>query len=485
MCVHDSLVSQGLLLNSTIDRHDTCFGFFLSWGQKVSQRGEPNLLSRKFIRENPQLVEEAARGKGQPVEIEQFLKLDSREGELSSTANQLRHQQRLLSQQGSLSGHERRISPSLKQLARQVKAAKEELRGLQKQLKELLLRFPNIPDPSVPQGRGKKDNLQVREWGTKPQFDFTPLPYWELAERLGIWDFRGGVKVAGRGFVLFKGAGSKLERALADFMLDLYTSQHDYVELSPPLLADQESLTCTGHFPRWQQGVYCCKDDGLFLIPSAEVPLTNLHRDQILDAQSLPFSYVACTPCFRRPEGSWGRENRQEMRLHQFRKIELIEFVAPESSSAQLDQVVTDVEEALQLLGLPYRIVLDCVGQLSFASAKVYGVEVWMAASGSYLRVCSCRNYTDFQARRGNIRFRPNRGGRPGFVHTLGASGPALPRLMAAIIENCQTATGEVLVPKVLQRYMNDPFVKSPKYSPSPLSPPHRGGEMRFSTDGS
>ncbi len=314
----------------------------------------------------------------------------------------------------------------------------------------------------MPQGRDEKDNLQVREWGTKPPFDFTPLPYWKLAERLGIWDFRGGVKVAGRGFVLFRGAGSRLERVLADFMLDLYTSQHDYVELSPPLLADQESLTCTGHFPCWQQGVYCCKDDRLFLIPSAEVPLTNLHRDQILDAQSLPLSYVACTACFRRPEGSWGRENRQEVRFHQFRKVELIEFVAPESSSAQLDQVVADVEESLQLLELPYRVVLDCVGQLSFASAKAYGVEVWMAASGSYLRVCSCRNYTDFQARRGNIRFR-HREKNPEFVHTLGASGPALPRLMAAIIENCQTATGEILIPKILQRYMNDASVKSPK----------------------
>ncbi len=408
------------------------------------------------------MVEKAARQRGQLIEIERFLKLDSRERKLSSTLDQLRHQQRLLSQQGSLSGEERRTSPSLKQTAREIKEAKEELRRLQTQLTELLLRFPNIPDPSVPQGRDKKDNLQVREWGTKPQFDFTPLAYWELAERLGIWDFRGGVKVAGRGFALFKGAGSKLERTLVDFMLDLYTSQHDYVEFSPPLLADQESLTCTGHFPRWQQGVYWCKDDGLFLIPSAEVPLTNLHRDQILDARSFPLSYVACSPCFRRPESSWGRENRQEVRLHQFRKIELVKFVAPENSAAELDQVVANVEEALQLLGLPYRVVLDCMGQLSFASAKAYGVEVWMAASGSYLRVCSCRNYTDFQAHRGNIRFR-HREKNPEFVHTLGASGPALPRLMAAIIENCQTATGEVLVPKVLQRYINDPFGKSLK----------------------
>lgn len=368
---------------------------------------------------------------------------------------QLKRQQRLLSQQISLSGGERGVSPSLKQIARQIRTLKKEIRGLQAQLTELLLRFPNIPDPSVPQGRDKRDSLQVREWGRIPRFDFTPLPYWELAERLDIWELGGGVKVAGRGFALFKGAGSRLERALADFMLDLYTYQHDYLELSPPLLADQESLTCTGHFPRWRQGVYCCESEGLFLIPSAEVPLTSLHRDQILDAQCLPFSYVACTPCFRRPEGSWGRENRQAVRLHQFRKIELIKLVPPESSSSHLDQVVADVEEVLQLLELPYRVVLDCVGQLSFASAKAYGVEVWMAASGSFLRVCSCRNYTDFQARRGNIRFRPPGKQRPEFVHTLGASGPALPRLMAAIIENCQTPRGEVLVPKVLQRYMN------------------------------
>ncbi len=276
-----------------------------------------------------------------------------------------------------------------------------------------------------------------------------------IAERLGIWEVKGGVKIAGRGFAVFKGVGSQLERALADFMVDLYTRQHDYMELSPPLLADYDSLICTGHFPRWEQGVYSCKDDGLFLIPSAEVPLTNLYRDQILDAQLLPLSYVACTPCFRRPEASWGRENRQAVRLHQFRKIELVKFVSPESSSAQLDQIVSDVEEALQLLELPYRVVLDCVGQLSFASAKSYGVEVWMAASGSYLRVCSCRNYADFQTRRGNIRFRSQREACPGFIHTVGASGPAVPRLMAAIIENCQSASGKVLVPKVLQRYMD------------------------------
>jgi len=413
------------------------------------------LLNRKFIRENPELVERAARQRGQPSEIERFLWLDRRERELSSNLGRLRHQQRLLSQQISISGGERGSSPSLKQIARQIKDTKRELKELQTQLKRLLLRFPNIPDPSVPYGMDKEDNLQVREWGRIPRFDFTPLPHWELAERLGIWEVRGGVKIAGRGFALFKGVGSQLERALADFMLDLYARQHDYMELSPPLLADYESLICTGHFPRWEHGVYCCKDDGLFLIPSAEVPLTNLYRDQILDAQLLPLSYVTCTPCFRRPEASWGRENRQAVRLHQFRKIELVKFVSPESSSAQLDQIVADVEEALQLLELPYRVVLDCVGQLSFASAKGYGVEVWMAASGSYLRVCSCRNYTDFQTRRGNIRFRSQREACTGFIHTVGASGPAVPRLMAAIIENYQSASGKVLVPKVLQRYMD------------------------------
>lgn len=413
------------------------------------------MLDRKFIRENPELVERAARQRGQPSEIERFLWLDRRERELSSSLGQLRHQQRLLSQQISISGGERGSSPSLKQIARQIKDRNRELKELQTQLKRLLLRFPNIPDPSVPQGMDKEDNVQVREWGRIPRFDFTPLPHWELAERLGIWEVKGGVKIAGRGFAVFKGVGSQLERALADFMVDLYTRQHDYMELSPPLLADYDSLICTGHFPRWEQGVYSCKDDGLFLIPSAEVPLTNLYRDQILDAQLLPLSYVACTPCFRRPEASWGRENRQAVRLHQFRKIELVKFVSPESSSAQLDQIVSDVEEALQLLELPYRVVLDCVGQLSFASAKSYGVEVWMAASGSYLRVCSCRNYADFQTRRGNIRFRSQREACPGFIHTVGASGPAVPRLMAAIIENCQSASGKVLVPKVLQRYMD------------------------------
>lgn len=329
------------------------------------------------------------------------------------------------------------------------------LRELEAEIGDLLLRTPNLPHPSVPPG-GEESNRVVRECGVIPELAFTPRPHWEIGAELGLMDLATGAKVAGSGFPAFRGPGARLQRALINWMLDLHSGEHGYTEVSPPFLVHRESMTGTGQFPKFiEEGdAYELERDGLYLIPTAEVPVTNFHRDELLEADRLPIAYVAYSPCFRREAGAAGKDTRGLLRLHQFDKVELVRFERPENSEEALEQLTGHAERVLQLLGLPYRVVLLAGGDLGFSSAKTYDLEVWAPGVGKWLEVSSCSTFTDYQARRASIRYRPEPGAKPEFVHTLNGSGLALPRTIIALIENGQQADGSVLVPEVLRPYL-------------------------------
>jgi seryl-tRNA synthetase len=319
----------------------------------------------------------------------------------------------------------------------------------------MLLWIPNLPHPSVPIGRTEDDNQVVRVWGEKPEFNFEPVPHWDIGEALRIFDFQRGSAVAGSNFALFRGSGARLVRALIAFMLEIHTRQHGYTEVWPPSLSNRTCMTGTGQLPKLEEDMYRCDLDDFFLIPTAEVPLTNLHRDDIIDGARLPIRYTAYSPCFRREAGSYGKHTRGLNRVHQFDKVELVKFVVPETSYDELEGLVGDAEEVLQALGLHYRVNLLCTGELSFAAAKCYDLEVWSPAQNKWLEVSSCSNFEDFQARRAGIRYRPAPGEKARFVHTLNGSGVALPRTIVAILETYQTGDGRVKIPEALVPYMN------------------------------
>ncbi|HIE03132.1 MAG TPA: serine--tRNA ligase [Candidatus Latescibacteria bacterium] len=417
------------------------------------------MLEIRFIRENPELVRRAIRNKGEDVDLDRLLELDLRRRELIREGDELKRRRNEVSKEiGRLKkagGDPSGLIEEMGGVARRVKEIDQELREVQDELEELLLRVPNVPDPDVPVGEGEEDNVEVRRWGEVPEPDFRPLPHWELGDRLGILDLGRGSKLAGSGFQLFKGAGALLQRALISFMLDLHTKKHGYQEVWPPALATRPCMTGTGQLPKLEEDMYICEKDDLFLIPTAEVPLTNLHREEILPGDVLPLYYTAYTPCFRREAGSYGRETRGIVRVHQFDKVELVKFVKPEDSEEELEKLVREAEEVLQLLGLPYRVMLLCTGDLSFAAAKCYDIEVWAMGMGRYLEVSSCSNFRDFQARRAGIRFRRSPDSKAEYVHTLNGSGLALPRTVAAIMENYQTPEGSIIVPEVLRPYMD------------------------------
>ena len=416
------------------------------------------MLDIRFIRENPELVRKAIRDKGEDVDLDRLLELDLRRRELIREGDELKRRRNEVSKEiGRLKkagGDPSGLIEEMGKVARRVKEIDRELKEVQGELAELLLRVPNVPDPDVPVGEDEGDNVEVRRWGEIPQPDFRPLPHWELGDRLGILDLERGSKLAGSGFQLFKGAGALLQRALISFMLDIHTKKHGYQEVWPPALATRPCMTGTGQLPKLEEDMYICERDDLFLIPTAEVPLTNLHREEILPGDVLPLYYTAYTPCFRREAGSYGRETRGIVRVHQFDKVELVKFVKPEDSEEELEKLVRDAEEVLQLLGLPYRVMLLCTGDLSFAAAKCYDIEVWAMGMGRYLEVSSCSNFRDFQARRAGIRFRRSPDSKAEYVHTLNGSGLALPRTVVAIMENYQTPEGSIVVPEVLRPYM-------------------------------
>ena len=415
------------------------------------------MLDVDFIRGNPDAVREAVRNKGEKADVDAFIGLDARRRELMAQAEELRSRRNANSNKVAelkkSGGDAGQFITATREISAQIKAIETEQGALDAQFDEIALTFPNIPSPDTPVGRNEKDNIEVRHWGERVTFDFEPQPHWDIVKALDIIDFERATKIAGTFFPLYKGAGARLERALINYMLDMHTSQHGYREVSTPFVANRAATTGTGQLPKLEGDMYCCEQDDLFLVPTAEVPVTNIHREEILDAADLPICYTAYSPCFRRESGSYGRDTRGLMRLHQFDKVEMLKFVRPETSYDELESLLSNAEDVVRSLGIEYRVLQLCTGELSFAAAKCYDIEIWAPGIGRWLEVSSCSNFEDFQARRAGIKFR-DKGGKPRFVHTLNGSGTALARLVLTLIETYQTAEGNIRVPEVLRPYM-------------------------------
>lgn len=415
------------------------------------------MLDLKFIRENPQTVREAIALKNEPADLDRLLELDrDRRGRLQRAEELKQLRNRVSKKIGHAKGNPAEVEQQKEEMRRvsaQIKELDDELRRFDEELEKIALQLPNIPDPAVPPGRDEGDNREIRAWGAPPKFSFTPQPHWDIGEALGILDFPRAGKITGSRFALYSGDGARLERALINFMLDLHTGEHGYREIFPPFLVNSSSMTGTGQLPKFAEDAFKIEGADYYLIPTAEVPVTNLHRDEILDSAVLPLHYVAYSACFRSEAGAHGRDTRGLIRQHQFNKVELVKFVTPESSMEELESLTGDAESVLQMLGLPYRVMLMCSGDLGFAAAKKYDLEVWLPSAGTYREISSCSNFTDFQARRAGIRYRPAPGQRARFVHTLNGSGVAIGRTVAAILENYQQEDGSVILPEVLQPY--------------------------------
>lgn len=422
------------------------------------------MLDLKFIRDNPDTVRTMLKQRKMDAPLDQLINADRRWRELMGEAESLRSYQNTVSKKiaelKKTKGDASAQITEMRQVSQKIKELNESAQVKKSEMEEILVNIPNMPHSSTPVGNSEADNIEVKRWGDVPNFDFAPKPHWELAEALDIIDFRRGAKVAGSNFVLFKGVGAKLERALINFMLDLHVSQHGYTEVSPPFVANRPTMTGTGQLPKFEEDMYRCDRDeanesgDLFLIPTAEVPVTNIFASEILDGRNLPINYTAYSPCFRREAGSYGRDTRGLVRVHQFDKVEMVKFTLPETSYDEHEVLLTNAEDVVQALGLPYRVVTLCTADLGFAAAKCYDIEVWTAAEEKYLEISSCSNFEDFQARRANIRFRREPGAKPEFVHTLNASGLALPRVVIAILENYQQSDGSIRIPEVLKPYM-------------------------------
>ncbi len=416
------------------------------------------MLDLKFIRENPEKVRAGLAAKNERRSIDEILQLDLRRRQLIQEADALKEKRNKVSMEVARLKKEKQDASSIiaemKTVADKISAFDTERRGIGEKIEELLCWIPNLPHSSVPVAKDESGNTEVRSWGEKPNFTFTPAPHWELGEKLGILDLPGAAKISGAGFIAFTGWGAKLERALINFMLDLHTQKHQYREISPPFLVNRASMFGTGQLPKLEEDMYRLGEDDLFLIPTAEVPLTNLFRDEILPGGKLPVRVTAYTPCFRREAGTYGKETRGITRVHQFDKVELVKIVRPESSYEELEALVKNAEAVLQALGLHYRVRLLASGDMSFASAKTYDLEVWAPGMGMYLEVSSCSNFEDFQARRMNLRFRPSPDSKPEHPHTLNGSALALPRTVIALLEQFQTEAGTVKIPEVLIPYL-------------------------------
>lgn len=415
------------------------------------------MLDLAFIRENPEKVKKAVADKGEKADIDAILNLDERRRDILKESEALRAERNEVSKEISVlkkRGEDAQdLIVKMRAVGERIKALEGELSGVEEKLEKALLWVPNIPAPDVPVGADESANVEVKSWGEPPAFAFKPLPHWELAERLRLTDFPRAAKLAGSGFALFTGVGARLQRALISFMLDMHTREHAYFEVLPPFLASRECMVGTGQLPKLEEDMYRTSEDDLFLIPTAEVPLTNFHRDEELSLVDLPVYLTAYTACFRREAGSYGRDTRGLIRVHQFDKVEMVKFVEPKKSYDELESLLGNAEDVLQALGLPYRVLTLSTGDLSFAAAKCYDIEVYSGGVRRWLEVSSCSNFEDFQARRANIRYR-DEGGRLAYVHTLNGSGVALPRTVIAILENYQNADGSVTVPDVLRPYL-------------------------------
>lgn len=416
------------------------------------------MLDLAFIRSNPDTIKKAARDKGEPVDVEAILRLDATRRKALTDFERLRSEQNRVSKEIAQRKKRKESADDLleemRKVAEQVKGLDAAARDADEELRAQLIRVPNIPAPDVPVGRTAGDNPIIRTWGEPKRHSFQPKPHWELAADLDIIDFERAAKLSGSHFALFKGDGARLERALINFMLDLHRREHGYLEVSPPLIVNRAAMFSTGQLPKLEEDMYRCESDDLFLIPTAEVPVTNIHRDEVLERGTLPLLYVSCTPCFRREAGSYGRDTRALMRVHQFDKVELVKFARPDTSYDELESLLANAETVIRELGLAYRVALLCTGELSFAAAKCYDIEVWAPGIERWMEVSSCSNFESFQARRANIRFR-DESGRLDYVHTINGSGVALARTVLCLLETYQREDGTIEIPAPLRPYMD------------------------------
>jgi len=417
------------------------------------------MLEIKFVRQNASKVQKALLMRGETVDIETFLNYDDKRRAVLLEIEELRCSRNMVSQQiagmkkdgddtGALVIEMREVSNKIKDLDKSLSETEEKIY-------KILMELPNIPNESVPIGKDSSENPVIRQIGKRPEFEFTPAPHWTLGENLGILDFDRASKITGARFPLYIGAGARLERALINFMLDVQTKEHGYKEILPPFMVNRKSMISTGQLPKFEEDLFKIEGWDYFMIPTAEVPVTNIHQGEILDEDMLPIKYVAYTPCFRSEAGSYGKDTRGLIRQHQFNKVELVKFSKPESSYDELEKLLNNAESILQMLKLPYQVISLCTGDLGFSAAKTYDIEVWMPSQGVYREISSCSNFESFQARRADIRFR--RKGKKGteLVHTLNGSGLAVGRTFAAILENYQQADGTISLPEVLQPYMD------------------------------
>jgi len=416
------------------------------------------MLDIKFIRENTEKVRDSLRRKKDKFDLDGLLEVDAKRRQCLYEVDQLKNKQNQVTKEIpkiKASGQDvSKIMEEMKILSDKIKEDDNQIRDLDQKLEYLLLRIPNIPNDKVPDGESDSDNVEIRKWGQPRSFDFEPKAHWDIGEKLDILDFEKAAKVTGSRFTFYKGLGARLERAIMNFFLDTHTEKHGYKEVFPPFIVNRASLTGTGNLPKFEEDVFKLENTEYFLIPTAEVPVTNMYRDQILDGKELPIKHAAYSACFRSEAGSAGRDTRGLIRQHQFNKVELVKFVKPENSYDELEKLTLDAEEVLKILNLPYRVVLICLGDLGFSAAMKYDIEVWMPSYGRYVEISSCSNFEAYQARRANIKYKDNPTDKAQFVHTLNGSGVAIGRTTAAILENFQQADGSVVIPEPLRKYM-------------------------------
>jgi len=416
------------------------------------------MLDLKFIRSNPDKIKEMLRNRKNDLDMSVFESVDRERRERLAVLESLRYQRNKVSEDIAVmkkSGQDASsVIAEMKKVSVEIKDLETGLAEIQEKQDSIVMIIPNMPDESVPVGKDDKDNPIVRTWGEIKAMDFEPLPHWEIGERLGILDFARAAKLAGARFALYMGAGARLERALINFMLDIHTRTHGYTEVLPPFMVNSACMTGTGQLPKFKEDLFKIEGWDHYLIPTAEVPVTNIHREEILQEETLPIHYVAYTPCFRSEAGSYGKDTRGLIRQHQFNKVELVKFCRPEDSWEELEKLTSDAEDILKRLGLPYRVVSLCTGDMGFSSAKTYDLEVWLPGQNLYREISSCSNFTDFQARRAEIRFKRKGAGGTELVHTLNGSGLAVGRTLVAVLENYQQKDGSVIIPDVLVPYM-------------------------------
>jgi seryl-tRNA synthetase len=416
------------------------------------------MLDIKYLRQNIDFVSGKMRERGQAMNLDRFVALDAERREIIGEVEGLRSERNTVSKQigeKKQKGEDASdIISRMGEVSTRIKELDEALKKTDENLDAILMTLPNIPHESVVCGIGSEDNPVVRTWGERPQFSFTPRSHWEIGESLNILDFTRGAKITGARFTLYRGLGARLERALINFMLNLHTGSHGYTEVMTPFMVNRESMIGTGQLPKFEEDLFRIDKVDYFLVPTAEVPVTNIHRDEILGEKDLPIYYAAYSPCFRAEAGSYGKDTRGLIRQHQFNKVELVKFVKPESSYEELEKLTQNAEEVLKRLNIPYRTVSLCAGDLGFSSAKTYDIEAWLPGQDAYREISSCSNFEDFQARRASIRFRREESGKVEFVHTLNGSGLAVGRTLVAILENCQQADGSVVIPEALRHYM-------------------------------